>query len=150
MDEKGPGLIVQRFRAVCCDFDGLCAGGIYARGSRSRWYSSLRSSVLRTRIQSPRPGRAWCLASRSAARLRHSYQTKKGQSDTGCPFFVYRGSFIDARVFLDLNAPPIDQPSDRLYRATMNITAHCLDKEGLAELFRELFDGRRSILQRKG
>jgi len=49
-----------------------------------------------------------------------------------------RTGLLAALVFLDLNGHSIDQPSDRLYRAMMDISAHRLDKKGLAELFREL------------
>jgi death on curing protein len=49
-----------------------------------------------------------------------------------------RTGLLAALVFLDLNDHSIDQPSDRLYQAIMDIAAHRLDKRGLAELLREL------------
>ena len=52
-----------------------------------------------------------------------------------------RTGLLAALVFLDLNAHSIDQPSDRLYQAMIDIAEHRLDKEGLAELFRELSQG---------
>ena len=40
--EKGLGLIVQRFRAVCCDFRGFWVRAAHVWGSRSRWFKSSR------------------------------------------------------------------------------------------------------------
>jgi len=41
-------------------------------------------------------------------------------------------------VFLDLNGVCLDQPSERLYQAMMDIAAHTLGKDGLAAILREL------------
>ena len=49
-----------------------------------------------------------------------------------------RTGVLAALVFLDLNDHPIEKPSDRLYRAMMDIAARRMDKAGFAKLLREL------------
>ena len=49
-----------------------------------------------------------------------------------------RTGLVAALVFLDLNGVCLDQPSERLYQAMMDLATRKLDKEGLANLLREL------------
>lgn len=49
-----------------------------------------------------------------------------------------RTGLLSALTFLDLNGQAIEKPSSRLYRAMIDIAKRKLDKEGLAELLREL------------
>lgn len=49
-----------------------------------------------------------------------------------------RTGLVAALVFLDLNGVCLDQPSDRLYQAMMDLAIRKLDKAGLADLLREL------------
>ncbi len=49
-----------------------------------------------------------------------------------------RTGLVAALVFLDLNGVCLDHPSERLYQAMMDLATRKLDKEGLANLLREL------------
>ena len=49
-----------------------------------------------------------------------------------------RTGLVSALVFLDLNGVCLDQPSDRLYQAMMDIAAHTLGKDGLAAILRDV------------
>ncbi len=49
-----------------------------------------------------------------------------------------RTGLLAALVFLDLNDHPIEQPSERLYQAMLDIAHRRLDKAGLAALLQKL------------
>jgi death on curing protein len=49
-----------------------------------------------------------------------------------------RAALGAALVFLELNGTDIDDPDERLFHAMIAIATGALDKNGLAQLFREL------------